>query len=138
MALNALQTEYILELLNIPPNSIVYKIDNLGLNATRVIGDGALPAVTAVGQVIAGLNASQQAIVTKYLNNWAAIVYTSQGMSFQNSQISQNVTGFTLNFREAEEAYKAKIKHYVPFWDTYETRTTQSQQIQSMSAAVMM
>ena len=136
MALSALQTEYIFELLNVPPGSTVYKIDEMGLNATLIVGTGPLSSVTAINALIASLNASQQAIVTNILNDYINIVDATKGMSFQNSQISQNVNGFTLNFREAEEDYKRRLKHYLPFWDTFETRQTQASAVANMKTAV--
>lgn len=139
MALSALQTELILELLNIPPNSTVYKIDQIGINATLLVGTGPLSAVTAVNAVIAALNASQQALVTLYLNAYYNIAFNTQGMRFTNSQISQNVNGFTLDFDVAKKQYRDAIKHYVPFWDTFETRGTQTASQSAMAqAAVMM
>lgn len=135
MALTSLQVEYCLELLNVPPNSVVFTIDRIGLNTTQIFGTGPLSAVTAIKAQIAALNADQQTIVTNILNDYIAIADISPGISLSSGNISANVSGVTVNFDEAISKFKARLKHYLPFWETFENRQTQAAQVGAMHMA---
>lgn len=138
MALSTLQTEYCLELLNVPPNSVVYKIDSLGLNATLLIGNGPVSAVTAIKAQIAALNADQVTIVTNILNDYIAIVDIAPGIQMESGSVATSVNGVSVDFNVAIARFKERLKHFLPFWDTFETRETQAAQAAMMRASVMM
>lgn len=138
MALTTLQIEYCLELLNVPPNSVVFTIDRIGLNTTQIFGIGPLSAVTAIKAQIAALNTDQQTIVTNILNDYINIVDISPGIQMAGGSISASINGVSVNFEEAIAKFKMRLKHYLPFWETFETRHTQDAQIGAMRASVLM
>ena len=137
MALSTLQAQWAIQMLGIPANAL-YKVDQLGLNATQIFPTGTLKAIPAIQAMVAAQTADQQTITLVFINAYIASA-TAYGIRINNGSISEYVNGVTIDFQAARQGYIDQLKLQLPFWNTYETRDVfVAQQATMKQAAVLM
>jgi hypothetical protein len=108
-----------IEMADIPAGQFIYKMDQLGLNATEFAAlNGPTSAVTAMRAVMASLSTDQQAIVVEIITAYEGLRITAAGVTGGSPQ---SVPGSGVNFQERIAEYKKLIKCHIPFWTSWET-----------------
>jgi hypothetical protein len=119
MALSERQILLAIEMADIPAGQYIYKMDQLGLNATVYAAlNGVQSAVTAMRAVIAGLSADQQTIVIEIITQYDSLRLAAAGVTGGSPQ---SVPGSGVDFEKRIAMYKQLIKTHIPFWVSWES-----------------
>lgn len=119
-----------LEMLDVPAGEILYRTDQLGLNATPFLAlTGPQTAVTAIRATIASLSAEQDEICTGLVTQYLAVCgRVAAGVSIQSGGVD-GIQGLTMDPMVAKADLKMRLKNHLPFyadWSKMETRDKHS------------
>lgn len=134
--LNETDVLIVLEMLDVPAGSIVYKIDQLGLNATRVAAlNGPQTAVAAIRATLGGLSSEQMQIVSDLVTAYSGYRIKLAGIKMDQGNIG-DLSGGTFDPIAAMNHYKQLIRVHVPFYVDWSTMQTRAAEKEMMRCAV--
>lgn len=119
MAFTETEISRVLELLEVPAGSVVYRIDELGLNATEFMAlTDPQTAASAIRATLAALSPEITIDVQATIAAYEVIRLPSAGIGVMNGTVA-GVQGATVDFNAAKAEFARLIKFQVPFWSSW-------------------
>lgn len=138
MAMTETQILMCFEILNLPSGSIVYRTDNLGLNATQFAAlNGPVSAGIALRATIAGLTAAQEARAIQIITEYESISLSTPGVSVESGNVG-DLSSTTVSFEDRINRYRELLKIHIPFYQDWSTMETRAGEVAQMRVAVRM
>ena len=138
MALDETKILIGIEMLELPANAQLYRVDELGLNVTFVAAlNGVTNAVTAFRATIAALSTEQKAIVEGLIDQYTTYRLPTAGIGVLNGTVA-GIQGATVDFKEAMQTYKDLLRLHTGFYNSWQTAQQRNAQIATTRCMVMM